>query len=173
MRGCTKTRLGLLFFVATGLLGFGLNPGYENKASSAAASRAGGPEEPVRYVGKEEVLPYHDGGLRPAIGVKSFQAFRANRAHPELAEDYGWTYNHAPMLAYWNGRFYLEYLSSPIHENHSPMQTLRVRSKVRVSFRPPGNRNSASKSASHRWRAAPEEPAFWRRCLFSTRLRQF
>jgi hypothetical protein len=85
-------------------------------------------------VGKEEVLPYHDGGLRPAIGVKSFQAFRANRAHPELAEDYGWTYNHAPMLAYWNGRFYLEYLSGPIHENHSPMQTLLLSSPDGVSW---------------------------------------
>jgi hypothetical protein len=140
MSCCPRTWLGPLLFVATGLLWFGLLPSRvcsEQKASPTIALRAGGPEEPVRYTGKAEVLPYHDGGLRPAIGVKSFQAFRANRAHLDLAEDYGWTYNHAPMLAYWNGRFYLEYLSGPIHENHSPMQTLLLSSPDGVNWEKP------------------------------------
>jgi hypothetical protein len=88
------------------------------------AGNPGGPEEPVRYVGREVVLPYHDGGLRLAVGAKNFQAFRANRAHPEQADGFGWTYNHAPMLAYWNGKFYLEYLSSPVDENRPPMHSL-------------------------------------------------
>ncbi|NWG12222.1 MAG: exo-alpha-sialidase [Acidobacteria bacterium] len=95
-----------------------------SSGGKAARPVPGGPEEPVRYIGGEEVLPYHDGGLRPAVGVKNFQVFRANRAHPEMADQFGWTYNHAPMLAYWNGRFYLEYLSSPVHENHPPMRAL-------------------------------------------------
>jgi hypothetical protein len=78
----------------------------------------------VRYIGSETAnVDYHDGQLRPAIGVHSFQVLRANRAHPEQAEDWGWTYNHAPMLAYWNGRFYLEYLSNPVSEHAPPGQT--------------------------------------------------
>jgi hypothetical protein len=100
-------------------------------------SRAGGPDEPVRYVGNERADPTHNGGLRLAVGVKNFQAFRANRTHPELAEDSGWTYNHAPMLAYWNDRFYLEYLSSPVNENFSPMQTLLTRSVDGVNWEKP------------------------------------
>ena len=72
---------------------------------------------PVRYIGTEQADTTHEGGLRWAIGVKSWQAFRANRARPELADGFGWTYNHAPMLAYWRDRFWIEYLSAPVHEN--------------------------------------------------------
>jgi hypothetical protein len=66
----------------------------------------------------------HDGRLRPAIGVENIQLLRANRTHPEAADQYGWTYNHAPMLAYWNNKFYLEYLSNPFGEHVAPGQTL-------------------------------------------------
>jgi hypothetical protein len=69
-----------------------------------------------------------DGKLRPAIGVENRQVFRANRTHPELADGFGWTYNHAPMLAYWNGKFYLEYLSNPTGEHVPPGQTLVITS---------------------------------------------
>tara|TARA_A100001015_G_scaffold305400_1_gene398075 strand:+ start:183 stop:524 length:342 start_codon:yes stop_codon:yes gene_type:complete len=44
---------------------------------------------------------YHDGQLSPAIGAKNFQILRANRSYPDLSDNIGWTYNHAPMLAYW------------------------------------------------------------------------
>jgi hypothetical protein len=49
---------------------------------------------------------------------------RANRTHPELADGIGWTYNHAPMIVYWNHRFYIEYLSNPVGEHIAPGQTL-------------------------------------------------
>src|SRR5262245_60914417 len=84
---------------------------------AASGDQAGTAAEPVRYVGDEKVDANHDGGLRYAVGAKTWQAFRANRAHPELSDGYGYTYNHAPMLAYWNNRFWIEYLSSPFHEN--------------------------------------------------------
>jgi hypothetical protein len=61
--------------------------------------------------------------LRPAVGVESFQVLRANRTHPEVAEGFGWTYNHAPMIVYWNGRFWVEYLSNPVGEHIAPGQT--------------------------------------------------
>ena len=102
-----------------------------------ALNEPGGAAEPVRYIGAEQADSTHEGCLRLAVGVKSYQAFRANRAHPELADNFGWTYNHAPMLAYWNGKFYVEYLSSPIHENHSPMQTLLITSADGETWDPP------------------------------------
>jgi hypothetical protein len=86
--------------------------------------------EPVKYIGIEAAnIDYHHGQLRPAIGVQSYQVLRANRTHQEMAEGYGWTYNHAPMLAYWRGRFYLEYLSDPVSESVPPGQTLLTTSE--------------------------------------------
>ena len=67
---------------------------------------------------------YHHGMLIPAVGVHSMQVLRANREHPDSAEGSGFTYNHAPMLAYWNNRFWLEYLSDKVGESVPPGQTL-------------------------------------------------
>ena len=79
----------------------------------------------VRYVGDTRAnIDYHHGQLRPAVGVHSYQVLRVNRTHPERAEAYGWTYNHAPMLAYWGGRFWVSYLSNPVGEHTPPGQTL-------------------------------------------------
>ena len=86
------------------------------------------PPAPVRYIGAEQADTTHEGGLRWAVGVKSWQAFRANRARPELADGFGWTYNHAPMLAYWRDRFWIEYLSAAKDENRGPMHTLLMSS---------------------------------------------
>lgn len=84
----------------------------------------GGPDEPVRVLCDSIGMDVHDGRLQPAIGVENIQVLRANRTHPDMADSYGWTYNHAPMLAYWNGKFYLEYLSNPFGEHLAPGQTL-------------------------------------------------
>ncbi|WP_231426356.1 exo-alpha-sialidase [Pedobacter sp. Leaf250] len=82
-------------------------------------------QDTVRYTGKTLVnADYHHGQLSPVIGVHNIQTFRANREHPELAENFGWTYNHAPMLAYWNNKFYVEYLSDKVGESIPPGQTL-------------------------------------------------
>ncbi len=87
-------------------------------------------QDTVRYTGKTLVnADYHHGQLTPVVGVHSIQTFRANREHPELAENFGWTYNHAPMLAYWNNRFYVEYLSDKVGESIPPGQTLLQSSK--------------------------------------------
>ena len=87
-------------------------------------------QDTVRYTGNTLVnVDYHHGQLAPAVGVHNVQVFRANREHPEMAEDFGWTYNHQPMLAYWNNQFYLEYLSDPVGEHIPPGQTLLLTSK--------------------------------------------
>jgi hypothetical protein len=92
----------------------------------------------VRYLGTETAnTDYHDGQLRPAVGVHSYQVLRANRAHADQADDFGWSYNHAPMLAYWNDRFYLEYLSNPLGEHVPPGHTLLTRSRDGLRWEKP------------------------------------
>lgn len=87
-------------------------------------------QDTVRYTGSTLVnVDYHHGQLVPAVGVHNIQVFRANREHPEWAGGTNWTYNHAPMLAYWNDQFWLEYLSNPVGEHVPPGQTLLITSK--------------------------------------------
>ena len=93
--------------------------------SATLQAQTGTAAEPVAYVGGEICNPrLHEGGLRYALGVENIQVVRANRTHPEWAEDYGWTYNHAANITYWNGRFYLQYLSNPADEHQPPGHTL-------------------------------------------------
>lgn len=92
---------------------------------AALTAQTGSIHEPIRYVGGAEVHPpAHDGRLRPAIGAESFQVLRANRTHPEHSDNFGWTYNHGPMIVYWNNRYCVEYLSNPVGEHIAPGQTL-------------------------------------------------
>ncbi|MBQ6659226.1 MAG: hypothetical protein IJM70_07830, partial [Prevotella sp.] len=75
-----------------------------NTCCLSVFSQTGTVAEPVAYVGGEICNPrLHEGGFRYAIGVENIQVMRANRTHPEEAEDYGWTYNHAPNITYWQG----------------------------------------------------------------------
>jgi hypothetical protein len=88
-------------------------------------AQTGSANEPVRYVGGVTIHQQaHDGQLRPVVGVESFAILRGNRTHPERADNFGWTYNHAPMIEYWNGRYFIEYLSNPLGEHIAPGQTL-------------------------------------------------
>lgn len=87
-------------------------------------------QDTVRYTGNTLVnVDYHNGQLTPAVGVHSMQIFRANREHPELADGFGFTYNHQPMMAYWDNKFYVEYLSDKVGESVPPGQTLLITSK--------------------------------------------
>ncbi|MDP4270890.1 MAG: six-hairpin glycosidase [Bacteroidota bacterium] len=82
-------------------------------------------QESVHYSGKTlSNIDYHHGQLCPAIGVHNIQTMRANREHPDKSNGNGWTYNHQPMLAYWNNKFYLEYISNPVGEHIPPCQTM-------------------------------------------------
>ncbi|HAR37425.1 MAG TPA: six-hairpin glycosidase, partial [Porphyromonadaceae bacterium] len=112
------------------------------------------------YSGDERSNPArHDGQLSPVVGVHNIQVMRANRAYPDASNGNGWTYNHQPMLAYWNGTFYLEYLSDEVGEHIPPSQTflqtsqdgyswsdpmvLFPRYKVPDGFTKPENKNAA------------------------------
>lgn len=72
---------------------------------------------------------FQDGALPHLKGVKSFQIMRANRKHPEWADDIGWTYNHAAMIAHAYGYYFCEYLSNPVDEHETPGHTLLTKSK--------------------------------------------
>jgi hypothetical protein len=91
--------------------------------------------EPVRYIGKANTSNssysdgYHDGQMQVAIGVQNYEIMRANRTHPEWSDGLGWTYSHAPMLAYFNGRFYCQYLTNPTGEHIPPGVTMLSRSE--------------------------------------------
>lgn len=86
--------------------------------------------EPIRYVGSRGThLETYHGNLPSAIGVHRFQAFRANRTQAPEGGVVGWTYNHAPMLAYWQGRFWLQYLSNLTGEHNPPGRTLILSSR--------------------------------------------
>ncbi len=61
-----------------------------------------------------------DGGLRLAVGVQNIQVYRANRTAPTHLDHLTDTYLHQPMLAWWRGKFYLEYLSGPRDESQAP-----------------------------------------------------
>ncbi|KQB36948.1 BNR 2 domain containing protein [Flavobacterium daejeonense] len=87
-------------------------------------------KDTIRYVGKTlSNIDYHHGQLSPAVGVHATQIMRASREHPEKADGFGWTYNHQPMMAYWNNTFYLHYLSDPAGEHIPPSHTLLMTSK--------------------------------------------
>ena len=102
--------------------------------TSVLLAVVGDEEEPVRFVGEVKVSNsdykngYHDGQMPVAIGVQNYQILRANRTHPEWSDGLGWTYNHAPMLAYVNGQFYCQYLSNPTGEHIPPGMTMLTRS---------------------------------------------
>ena len=92
----------------------------------------------VKYVGKTlSNVDYHHGQLSPAVGVHATQIMRASREHADKADGFGWTYNHQPMMAYWNNTFYLHYLSDPAGEHIPPSQTLLMTSKDGATWTKP------------------------------------
>jgi BNR repeat-like domain len=81
------------------------------------ALHAAEPVPPVVFTGTETATSAADGNLRPVVGVQNIQVLRANRSHPELNGGLNHTYTHQPMLAYWHGKFYLEFLSATRNEH--------------------------------------------------------
>ena len=84
----------------------------------------------IHYTGTTLSNPNrHDGGLNPVVGVHNIQILRANREHPDASNGNGWTYNHQPMMAYWNNQFYVHYLCDPKDEHVPPSHTMLQTSK--------------------------------------------
>lgn len=95
-------------------------------------------QDTVRYTGKSlSTIDYHHGQLSPAVGVHATQVMRASREHPDQSDGFGWTYNHATNMAYWNNTFFLHYLSNPVGEHIPPGQTLLMTSKDGITWNKP------------------------------------
>lgn len=95
-------------------------------------------QELVHYTGtKLSDSNRHDGGLSPVIGVHNIQIMRANRENPSAANGHGWTYNHQPMMAYWQNRFYVHYISDEKDEQVPPSRTLMQTSADGYSWTEP------------------------------------
>lgn len=92
---------------------------------------------PVTYTGAAKATNAADGGLRPVVGVQNIQVYRANRTAPAHADGLTNTYLHAPMLAFWRGKFYLEYLSGPRSEHEPPCATSLTTSADGLDWAPP------------------------------------
>ncbi len=94
--------------------------------------------EPVIYTGKlEPNKMFYDGGLPHAVGVHNIQVFRANREHPSDPGDIGFTYNHQPYLAYWNHKFYLQFLQGQVGEHEPPTRVVLATSEDGISWSDP------------------------------------
>jgi len=77
--------------------------------------------EPVKYTGSiQPSKDLYDGRLPHAAGAHHYQVFRANRSEPVGDLPVGRTYNHQPYLAYWNGKFYLQFLGGEYQEHTPP-----------------------------------------------------
>jgi hypothetical protein len=86
--------------------------------------------EPIVYNGdRVPDAQFFDGKLPHSIGVHHYQVYRANRSKPFNGDKLGWTYNHQPFLAYWEGKFYVQYLSNRFQEHDPPGKTQIVISK--------------------------------------------
>lgn len=95
-------------------------------------------QDQVHYTGDVRSNPYfHDGQLSPAVGVHNIQLLRANRDSVTAAYNYGWTYNHQPMMCYWNGRFYVHFLCDSTDEHIPPSRTMLMTSKDGYTWEAP------------------------------------
>jgi len=91
-------------------------------------------EVPLVFQNDRRVENTADGRLPLAVGTHAVQVVRGNRTHSPHADGLTDTYLHAPMLAHWRGRFYLHYLSGPVHEHEAPCQTSLVTSDDGLSW---------------------------------------
>jgi len=92
----------------------------------------------LKYVGQETAnIDYHHGQLSSIKGVRHIQVLRANRSRPLFHDEYGWTFNNAPFMAYWQDKFYLQYISCPVSENAPPSRTILVTSQDGITWEEP------------------------------------
>jgi hypothetical protein len=90
-----------------------------------------GPEQSLL----DPTLP--DGGLPPAVGVQSFQVFRASKDVPERTDGRGWTYHHHVDMACWKDRLYVAWNCCERDEDVWPSRELYSTSMDGASWSDP------------------------------------
>ncbi len=94
--------------------------------------------DPVRVVSDRKAdIRFFDGALPHGKGIWNYQVMRANRNAPLEDSSIGFTYNHAPMLCYWQGRLWVEYLSNAVSEHVPPSNTLLCSSEDGLNWSEP------------------------------------
>jgi len=94
--------------------------------------------EPIKYTGNlQPDKKYYDGGLPHAVGVHNYQVFRSNRENPSDPGEVGYTYNHQPYIAHWNGKFYLQFLQGLVQEHEGPTRVLLTTSEDGLNWKDP------------------------------------
>jgi hypothetical protein len=78
-----------------------------------------------------------DGGLPPAVGVQSFQVFRASRDVPAQTDGVGWTYHHHVDMACWKGQLYVAWNSCRQDEDVWPSREFFSTSTDGKTWKPP------------------------------------
>lgn len=91
-------------------------------------------EDIICHHEEEADIKFHDGALRHVIGACNYQVVRSAKDIDQSPEGRGFTYNHAPMLAYWNHHFFYEYLSGPKGEHESPSAAFLCISKDGIQW---------------------------------------
>jgi len=96
--------------------------GVETLPAQAQASPS---SPPIRYIGHAKPDAHQgDGGLPWAVGVQNYQVLRASRMFADISDGQGWTFHHAQNLVYWKGKFYAEFIASPVQENGLPTNVM-------------------------------------------------
>lgn len=128
-----KVKMGKIL-MAAGILALSGSIAFAQKSKQATGKMPPPMEEcigePVVYTGN--IVPstdFYDAGLPHAVGAQHYQVFRANRREPVGDNKVGWTYNHQPYLAYWNNKFYLQFLSGEYQEHGPPTCIMLVTSE--------------------------------------------
>ncbi|MCF0244228.1 MAG: six-hairpin glycosidase [Bacteroidaceae bacterium] len=81
--------------------------------------------ESAHYTGKTLAYPArHDGGLSPVVGVHNIQTMRGSLNNGDNYNSSGGLYNHQPMIAWWNNKYFIHYLVGPRHEHEQPCCTM-------------------------------------------------
>src|SRR4051794_39386491 len=97
-------------------------------------------EQPIMIEGDEQARvdpALANAGLPPAVGVQSFQVFRASKAVPKMTDGRGWTYHHHVDMAIWRGRLYVGWNSCERDEDVWPSRELYSTSVDGVTWTDP------------------------------------
>lgn len=89
------------------------------------------------HVTRKADIRFTDGALPHALGVTNIQIMRSTQDPKTAPDGLGWTYAHAPNIAYWQGELMVQYLANPISEHEGNTVVFLIRSKDGVHFSKP------------------------------------
>ena len=89
------------------------------------------------HVTKKADIRFTDGALPHAMGVTNVQIMRSTQYAETSPEGFGWTYAHAPNIAYFQGELMVQYLANPVSEHEGHTRVFLIRSSDGHHFEKP------------------------------------